>query len=328
MTDSGEGGTTIVVEVSVEPKSATDVEFEEREKAIAIAELEVSNLQQKIKETEQAELTDTEGDGTDTDNYTTDTDTNDDKCSEAGTISDIASRYEALLEGLSWAEQLDLEEQLGDPSTLEARLPGRAIQLHEKLSSPARKKEPHETFKHYQEKQDKARLRRLRFTERKASKLTILNMKIGEVIEQRDKLVDERKGMIESKLKKAEEKRIQHIEGIRKKAHKEEEKLKEIAFINELQAQNTRMDMMFQVEHADENCEERLAEIAGERAKKAEQREEREAKAEERRRAMEDERQKQKNAMMQRRLSREKRERPRQKKGDEQWRMRDRSRKM
>merc|ERR1712108_112068 len=119
-------------------------DIEEREKAIAIVELVVSNLQQKIKETEQAELTDTEGDGTDTDNYTTDTDTNDDKCSEAGTVSDIASRYEALLEGLSWAEQLDLEEQLGDPSTLEARLPGRAIQLHEKLSSPARKKEPHE----------------------------------------------------------------------------------------------------------------------------------------------------------------------------------------
>merc|ERR1719427_1044742 len=307
MTDSGEGGTTIVVEVAVEQKSATEVEFEEREKAIAIAELEVSNLQQKIKETELAELTDTEGDGTDTDNYTTDTDTNDDKCSEAGAVSDIGSRYEALLEGLSWAEQLELEEQIGDPSTLEARLPGRAIQLHEKLSSPARKREPHETFKHYQEKQDKARLRRLRFTEQKASKLTILNMKIEEVIEQRDRLVDERKGMIEHKLKKAEEKRIQHIEGIRKKAHKEEEKLKEIAFINELQAQNTRMDMMNQVEHADENCEERLAEIAGERAKKAEQREEREAKAEERRRAMEEERQKQKNAMIERRREKEER---------------------
>jgi len=283
----------------------TDIENEEiemREKAIAQAEMEVSDLQREIKETEQAELTDTDcdNDQTDTDNYTTDTDTNDTR-SEVGAVSDIGSRYEALLEGLSWAEQLELEEQIGDPSTLEARLPGRAIQLHEKLSSPARKREPHETFKHYQEKQDKARLRRLRFTEQKASKLTILNMKIEEVIEQRDRLVDERKGMIEHKLKKAEEKRIQHIEGIRKKAHKEEEKLKEIAFINELQAQNTRMDMMNQVEHADENCEERLAEIAGERAKKAEQREEREAKAEERRRAMEEERQKQKNAMIERR---------------------------
>ena len=67
------------------------------------------------------------------------------------------------------------------------------------------------------------------------------------MLEQRDRLVDERKMMIEKKLKKAEEKRIQHIEGIRRKAHEEEEKLKEIAFINELQAQNTRIDMITQV---------------------------------------------------------------------------------
>jgi len=67
------------------------------------------------------------------------------------------------------------------------------------------------------------------------------------VLEQRDRLVEERKMMIEKKLKKAEEKRIQHIEGIRRKAHEEEEKLKEIAFINELQAQNTRIDMITQV---------------------------------------------------------------------------------
>ena len=66
-------------------------------------------------------------------------------------------------------------------------------------------------------------------------------------MDQRDKLIDERKGMINKKLKKAEEKRIQHIEGIRRKAHEEEEKLKEIAFINELQAQNARIDMISQV---------------------------------------------------------------------------------
>jgi len=299
----------VVIEVTdTETEETESEEIELREKAIAKAEMEVCDLQREIKETEQAELTDTDcdNDHPDTDNYTTDTESNDTR-SEVGAVSDICSRYESLLEGLSWAEQLELEEQLGDPTNLEARLPGRAIQLHEKLSSPARKREPHETFKHYQEKQDKARHRRLRFTEQKANKLTLLNKKIGEKIEQRDKLVDERKGMIETKLKKAEEKRIQHIEGIRKKAHKEEEKLKEIAFINSLQAQNTRMDMMFQVEHADENCEERLAEIAGERAKKAEQREEREAKAEERRRVMEDERQKQKNAMIEKRREKEER---------------------
>ena len=284
-------------------------EIERRDKAIAEAEKEVSHLQQEIKETEQEELTDTDCDNetTDTDQYATDTDTAETR-SEVGAASDVSSRFETLLEGLSWAEQMELEEQLVEAgSSCETRLPGRAIQLHDKLSSPARKREPHETFKLHQEKQDRARLRRLRFTQQKAKKLTMLNQRIEEVLEQKDRLMDERKEMIDMKLKNAEEKRIQHIEEIRKRAHKEDEKLKEIAFINSLQAQNNRMDMMNQVEQADGTCEERLAEIAGERAKKAEQREEREAKAVERRRVMEEERQKQKTAMMERRREKEER---------------------
>jgi hypothetical protein len=72
------------------------------------------------------------------------------------------SKVNNLFEGLSWADQLDLEEQL-----LESRYPGRAIQLHEKLSSPARKKEPQEAFKAHQEKQKNAKLRRLKFKVRK-----------------------------------------------------------------------------------------------------------------------------------------------------------------
>jgi hypothetical protein len=62
-----------------------------------------------------------------------------------------------------------------------------------------------------------------------------------------------------------------------------------------------------QVSTSDEKCEERLAELAGERAKKAEQREEREARAEERRRAIKEERQRQIDAMIERRREREER---------------------
>ena len=65
--------------------------------------------------------------------------------------------------------------------------------------------------------------------------------------------------------------------------------------------------VLSQVSTADEKCEERLAELAGERAKKAEQREEREARAERKRQAMEDARLRQLDAMIERRREREER---------------------
>ena len=86
---------------------------------------------------------------------------------------------------------------------------------------------------------------------------------------------------------KAEAKWKEHIKGIRKKAYVEDAKLKEIAFINELNEQNARIDLLTHNQTADEKAGERLAEIAEERAKKAEQREAKEAAAEERRKAME-----------------------------------------
>ena len=68
-----------------------------------------------------------------------------------------------------------------------------------------------------------------------------------------------------------------------------------------------RLYCLMKVSTSDEKCEERLAELAGERAKKAEQREEREARAEERRRAIKEERQRQIDAMIERRREREER---------------------
>ena len=50
----------------------------------------------------------------------------------------------------------------------------------------------------------------------------------------------ERRSMLSKKMAHAEAKRQEHIDGIRRKAREEDAKLKEIAFINELQAQNTR----------------------------------------------------------------------------------------
>lgn len=59
-----------------------------------------------------------------------------------------------------------------------------------------------------------------------------------------DKLALKRKHQIDEKLRKAEENRKNYLSIIRRKAHDEEEKLKEIAFINELEAQNRRHDSL------------------------------------------------------------------------------------
>ena len=51
--------------------------------------------------------------------------------------------------------------------------------------------------------------------------------------------MDERRFLLDDKMRRAEKKREEYIEGIRRKAHEEDEKLKEIAFINELQVRQS-----------------------------------------------------------------------------------------
>lgn len=118
-----------------------DSEIVKKDAAIALAEKEEESLALEIRKTESEMPPD-------------DLESSSEDASKLLTPSKVNN----LFEGLSWADQIDLEEQL-----LDARYPGRAIQLHEKLSSPARKKEPQEAFKAHQEKQKNAKLRRLKF---------------------------------------------------------------------------------------------------------------------------------------------------------------------
>lgn len=57
-------------------------------------------------------------------------------------------------------------------------------------------------------------------------------------------LVEERRRSFYQKLKRAEVNRNLHLKNIQDKAHDEAKKLKEIAFINELEAQNRRHEFM------------------------------------------------------------------------------------
>ncbi|GIY99977.1 u1-type domain-containing protein [Caerostris extrusa] len=93
------------------------------------------------------------------------------------------------------------------------------------------------------------------------------------LIEQRQ---EKQRNLMESKLQRAEEKRKKQLQMIIRKAHDEEEKVNEIAFINSLEAQNKRHDLISK----EKDHEARLHDIQEERQRKLDEKAAKEAAAE------------------------------------------------
>nr|XP_018670953.1 S phase cyclin A-associated protein in the endoplasmic reticulum isoform X2 [Ciona intestinalis] len=192
--------------------------------------------------------------------------------------SEFMAKFEAEEIGADWCDLVEEEE---------LREPGRAVQMHEKLSSPSRRRTPAESKRRLEEKHRRAEERRLQMHHEKSQKIHELSGKVQEVVSWKNDLIRRQRVLLQSshieKLQRAEEQRAMQLLSKVRKAQAEDTKVNEIAFINELQEQNKRHEVLMRIgEH-----EERLQELEDERNKMNQVKSAKEENVKERRRALE-----------------------------------------
>lgn len=192
-------------------------------------------------------------------------------------------RYQALLSDMSWNERA---EALATLQAYVARHPGRAQELHQKLSSPSRRRSLQETLKKYQAKQARAHQKRALLQQEKAAKLQQLFGRVEDVKAAKKQLIEDKRQKMEGRLQRAAENRELYLRQIIEKAHDEDKKLKEINFIKNIEAQNKRLDLL----ESFKETEGRLQDLEQERQKRVEEKAAKEAAVERRRQALEKER--------------------------------------
>ncbi|XP_071199478.1 S phase cyclin A-associated protein in the endoplasmic reticulum-like isoform X4 [Salvelinus alpinus] len=206
--------------------------------------------------------------------------------------SPLSAAREPWRQSTSWGDIVEEE-----PS----RPPGHGIHMHEKLSSPSRKRTIAESKKKHEEKQLKAQQLRDKLRDEKTHKLQKLLEREKEVRKWKEELLDQRRRMMEEKLLHAEFKRELQLQAIVKKAQEEEAKVNEIAFINTLEAQNKRHDVLAKLNE----YEQRLNELQEERGRRQEEKQARDEAVQERKRALEAERQARVEELLMRRKEQE-----------------------
>uniref|UniRef100_A0A8C9L2U9 S-phase cyclin A associated protein in the ER n=1 Tax=Pavo cristatus TaxID=9049 RepID=A0A8C9L2U9_PAVCR len=206
-----------MAEVLAKKEELADRLEKANEEAIASAIAEEEQLTREIEAEENNDI-----------NIETDNDSDFSACMGNGSISfcgismdwnDVLADYEAReswRQSNSWGDRVEEEP---------ARPPGHGIHMHEKLSSPSRKRTIAESKKKHEEKQMKAQQLREKLREEKALKLQKLMEREKDVRKWKEELLDQRRRMMEEKLLHAEFKREVQLQAIVKKAQEEEAKV-------------------------------------------------------------------------------------------------------
>ncbi|XP_041971472.1 calponin homology domain-containing protein DDB_G0272472 isoform X2 [Aricia agestis] len=227
----------------------------------------------------------------------------------------LEDQYETALAGMSWAERVDTLVVL---EALVARDPGRAQQLHAKLSQGIKRRGSlQDALRRLQTKQARAERQRMEYQTERAKRIHQLLARVEEVKVAKNQLIEGKRLRMERRLQKATENRDQHLKDIVRKAHDEEEKLREIAFIKQLEAENRRHEFLDQCR----SHTTRLRQMRRDRLEKLEAKAAHEAAVGERRAALEAARQHHVAGLLQRRRERtahleQLRERERRRRGD------------
>uniref|UniRef100_A0A665VKY7 S phase cyclin A-associated protein in the endoplasmic reticulum N-terminal domain-containing protein n=1 Tax=Echeneis naucrates TaxID=173247 RepID=A0A665VKY7_ECHNA len=271
--DLGDSGPQSMAEVLAKKEELADRLEKANEEAIASAIAEEEQLTREIQAENNELETDNESDFS--------ASIGNGGCGANIDWSDMLADYDARepwRQNTSWGDMVEEEP---------ARPPGHGIHMHEKLSSPSRKRTIAESKKKHEEKQLKAQQLRDKLREEKTLKLQKLLEREKEVRKWKEELLEQRRRMMEEKLLHAELKRELQLQAIVKKAQEEEAKVNEIAFINTLEAQNKRHDALAKLNE----YEQRLNELQEERQRRQEEKQARDEAVQERKRVLEAERQ-------------------------------------
>ncbi|XP_046858949.1 S phase cyclin A-associated protein in the endoplasmic reticulum-like isoform X2 [Xenia sp. Carnegie-2017] len=212
---------------------------------------------------------------------------------------------------LTWEEMIaeydEKNKREGSPSwgdiveMSESRPPGRAVQIHQRLSSPSRKRDVNVGVQKQAEKQAKAQQLRKQLLDDKLQHLQNLSEKVEKARELKMMLIGEQELHQKEKQRKVEEKRNIKLKEIVRKAQEEDAKVNEIAFINSLEAQNKKIEVLSRYQ----DHEARLQDLQEERQRKRDEQQAKEAAAYERRKQLEAERKARLEEMKQRRQEQE-----------------------